>query len=609
MRWRQKLCFFSAGFGASCVLAASPALAEYVYFNGQLIEQSTLNLWMTVARIGIPVLSGGVGFGLGFLCSPKAKPVRMIAGVGLLGAAGLALVFSNGWLGWGVSMVASAGAFCAALGYWLGKAAQSLFEVPPTFGSASWATSKELSERGLFADDGLRLGGAFNGEDLQTLSYSGDRHLLTVAPTRSGKGATQIVPNLLTYEGSVLVIDPKAENAKITANARINMGQEVYLLDPWDIAGITTADGKLAPSCLNPLDWLMPDDPDVAENAMLLADAFIEHDNKGDSFWVEEAKALLQGVILYVASDPREAEHRHLGRVRELMLLDGDGIDMLFHCMLESPHHVVASTGARSLQKDPKLLANVLAAAQAQTHILDSPRLQETLSRSDFDFAELKRKPMTIYLILPADRLHTFNRFLRLMVQQALVVNARSIDVQPQKPVLFLLDEMAALGKLPMIEEAYGLMAGFGIQLWGIVQDLSQLEKLYDKGWQSFIANSGAIGYFGSRDKKTAEYFSSLCGVTTVWSIATALGRAFSVTSSQQGGSTTNNSSSTSTFTPAQRNLAYPDELMRLSPEKQLLFIEDMNPIQAHKRPWFEDDDLKSRGVDLHAPEADKPFE
>ncbi len=159
----------------------------------------------------------------------------------------------------------------------------------------------------------------------------------------------------------------------------------------------------------------------------------------------------------------------------------------------------------------------MLASVQSHTHFLESARIRESLATSDFKFEDLKSEPMTIYLILPADRLQTFNRWLRLLIQQAITVNARNISKKPDLPILFLLDEMPTLGRLPSIEQAYGLMAGFGMQLWGIVQDLSQLARVYgEHGWQTFISNSGVIQYFGSRDKMTAEYFSSLCGVTTI---------------------------------------------------------------------------------------------
>ena len=109
---------------------------------------------------------------------------------------------------------------------------------------------------------------------------------------------------------------------------------------------------------------------------------------------------------------------------------------------------------------------------------------------------------------------------------------------------------MAALGKLESVEQAYGLMAGFGMQLWGIVQDLSQLARIYgETGWQTFISNSGVIQYFGSRDKMTAEYFSALCGVTTIevhnisWAVGT--GRQLATGSSRGPGGGTSISAQT----------------------------------------------------------------
>ena len=210
---------------------------------------------------------------------------------------------------------------------------------------------------------------------------------------------------------------------------------------------------------------------------------------------------------------------------------------------------------------------------------------------------------MTVYLVLPADRIDAFGRWLRLLIQQAITVNARNIETKPEKPILFILDEMAALNRLTMVEQAYSLMAGFGMQLWGIVQDLSQLEKIYGKGWETFIGNSGVLQYFGSRDHKTAEYFSKLCGVTTIvkFSITNAIARAFSSSTGQGGGnssSSTTHSDST-TLDIAQRSLAYPDELMVLRENKQLVLIENFNPIPGKKVTWYDDADLKTLGKNL----------
>lgn len=231
--------------------------------------------------------------------------------------------------------------------------------------------------------------------------------------------------------------------------------------------------------------------------------------------------------------------------------------------------------------------------------------------------------------------METFGRWLRLLVQQALTVNARNIDRKPGMPILFMLDEMAALGRLAMVEQAYGLMAGFGMQLWGIVQDISQLERNYDKGWETFIGNSGALQYFGSRDLKSAEYFSKLAGMTTAekFSWSRTLGRSIGVSrtsgssrgssssygsNSWSSGSNSGASSSESesvsfsdgeseTLDVAQRPLIMPDELMVMRRNESLLLIDNFNPIKAFKIKWFEDARLKRLGVNLHAPRLPEP--
>lgn len=483
---------------------------------------------------------------------------------------------------------------------------------PTTFGSAEWATLEHLQQNGMIGETGFSLG-AFEDQQGQrhALHYTGDRHLLTVAPTRSGKGVASIIPNALTYEGSLLLIDPKGENARITAARRgagdparniPGMGQTVHVVDPWGITGLPAAR-------FNPMDWLDPSDEDISENAMILADSIVTP-QATDRFWDEEAKALLMGLLLYVALAENEKDDRTLGRVRDIIRMGNTEFADILQQMQETGHPLVVSTAQRTISKEEKLQSNVRASLQAHTHFLDSPRLRASLAHSDFRFEDLKSSKMTVYLVLPADRLNTFGRWLRLLVQQALTVNARNIEIKPEKPILFLLDEMATLGRLTMVEQAYGLMAGFGMQLWGIVQDLSQLDKIYEKGWETFIGNSGVLQYFGSRDHKTAEYFSKLCGVTTIlkFSFSQAVARAFGWSSSSTSGQQSSSTSGTSggntytdstTLDVAQRHLAYPDELMVLRDNKQLVIVENFNPIQGKKVLWYEDKNLKSLGISL----------
>ena len=122
---------------------------------------------------------------------------------------------------------------------------------------------------------------------------------------------------------------------------------------------------------------------------------------------------------------------------------------------------------------------------------------------------------MTIYLCLPAGRMGTCNRWLRLFINLALEAMERE-DYKPDPPVLFCLDEFAILGHMKQIEDAAGQIAGFGVKLWPILQDLSQLKTLYTERWETFMGNSGVLQFFGNNDVTTLEYIQKRLGKTPV---------------------------------------------------------------------------------------------
>ena len=486
----------------------------------------------------------------------------------------------------------------------LARRGQGAEDRSTTFGSSRWARWNDIEALKLINDHGFWLGRYTSTpaprnwlesllrrqkkEELRSeiIRYQGDRHLLTCAPTRSGKGVSSIIPTLLTYEGSALVIDPKAENAIRTAEARRAMGQKVHLIDPWGLTRDFLPDIPVAH--FNPLDWIRDGHPDALDNAMLLADALVmTRAEAKEPFWDDEAKALIAGIILHVATSESEEGNRNLRRVRDILSSDTDTFEDTLIDMSQSHYPMVSGTAARTASKEERVRSNVMTTAQSHTHWLENEAICASLESSDLDFADLKTGHETVYLILPADRLETYNRWLRALVQQAITVNARNIAQKPKRPVLFLLDEMASLGPLASVRNAYSLMAGYGMQLWGIVQDFGQLERLYGSGWETFIGNSGVIQYFGSRDLMTTEYIAKLCGKTTVksFSISRALGK--------------DGSSSSESVNETQRDLAFPDELMTLRNGAQLVFVENGYPIRAERTPWYETAPLNERGRHL----------
>jgi len=176
---------------------------------------------------------------------------------------------------------------------------------------------------------------------------------------------------------------------------------------------------------------------------------------------------------------------------------------------------MIARAVNRQLGKSDREAAGVLSSAQRHTHFLDSPRIVASTAASDFTFAELKDTTTTVFLYLPPDRLDTYARWLRLLVSQAVTDMARS-TARLARHVLFLLDEFAALGRLEPVERAMELMAGYGLQLWPILQDMHQLKATYGERAGTFMFNAGVIQTFGVNDHATADMLSRTISDTTI---------------------------------------------------------------------------------------------
>ena len=447
-------------------------------------------------------------------------------------------------------------------------------------GSARFANRKELKklERGKGHEDaGLLIGR--NPHTGRLLHYGGPAHLITLAPTRAGKGVGTVIPNLLAAERSVLVIDPKGENARIAGEARRRFGT-VHVLDPFEVSGHPS-------TCYNPLDRLTPNSLDLGEDAASLTEALVM-DPPGqvtEAHWNEEAKAILGGLIMFCVCH-EDRDRRSLATVREYLTLPPEKLRALLELMQDSDEAggLIARAANRFLGKADREAASVLSNAQRHTHFLDSPRIAKCLARSDFAFSDLRHRITSVFLVLPPNRMDAYSRWLRLLVSQALQDIARDAE-QPQNasegrserlktPALFLLDEFAALGRLEAVERAMGLMAGYGLQLWPILQDMSQLKDLYGERAGTFIANAGVQQVFGVNDFETAKWLSQMIGQETA---------GFQTDSFKPGDGPSFSNNLTG------RDLLTPDEIMQLPPERQLLRVQGQATAVAQKLRYYTD--------------------
>jgi type IV secretion system protein VirD4 len=438
-------------------------------------------------------------------------------------------------------------------------------------GSARFASKAE--RKAFQSEDGLLI-----GRDIETgklMRYDGPAHLLTLAPTRAGKGVGTVIPNLLTVPRSVLVIDPKGENAKIAGEARKRFGA-VHILDPFGVTGLPA-------SAYNPLGQLSPESLDLGEDAASLAEALVMDPpgQQSDAHWNEEAKALLSGLITFAVAH-EDQDRKTLATVREYLTLPPEKFHALLELMQDSTAAggLIARAGNRSLGKSDREASSVMSSAQRHTHFLDSPRIAAATARSDFQFSALRHDLTSIFLVLPPNRLDAYSRWLRLLVAQALQEIARDAEaaqagsVRLKQPALFLLDEFAALGCLEAVERAMGLMAGYGLQLWPILQDMSQLRDLYGARANTFVANAGVLQTFGVNDFETAKWLSQSMGKETI---------GYQTESHRPGDIATTTQHITA------RDLMTPDEIMQIDPSVQLLRVQGKPVIIARKLRYFAD--------------------
>ena len=458
----------------------------------------------------------------------------------------------------------------AAMGFLMGGLTASAFQelerwwasLSDVYGSATFATPREVKSAGMYQKEGVLLGR--HGRRLLRFDQPG--HLLTLAPTRSGKGACGVIPNLLEYPGSVVTVDIKGENLAIAGRRRQAFGP-VWKLAPFETES----------SCFNPLDF-MRDGEDAWEDAAMLAEMLVVPSGSEDAaFFESEARGLLTGIILYVATEVPK-DRRNMAEVRRLITLSGRELGAVVEQMRRARHPVIRRTAGSFLQMADRLKASVLAQARTHTAIWDSERVARITARSDFSLEDLKEWPASLFLVVPPEHLDVYRPLVRLILGLAVRAMIRNTN-RPKHNVLFLVDEFPALGGMKPLEEGVAYLAGYSVTLWLFAQDLGQLQEVYGRErTRSIIANTN-MQTFGTADADTAEMLSRMLGNETrrvrhksksrhsfIWPDYDR----FNVGDGETG-----------------RPLLTPDEIRCLGDELELIFIRGMRPILARKVPYY----------------------
>jgi len=468
---------------------------------------------------------------------------------------------------------------------------------PPLHGSAHWATASDLRQDVLlrdvaaFDDPASLIFGVLPdehglGRPQGQIHWNGEGHLLTVAPTRSGKSTMLIVPNLLRYRGSAVVLDPKGELYRDTSAWRAANVGPVYRIAPFESAT----------DAFNPLDTVRD-----ASDARALADLMIPGDPKAQDYFKKDAVAYLYALILFLTLKA-PPERRTLTEIRAITAGPIDSFLRVAQAMAKYDNPAIRNAAnivlGKSRDRSLPLLRDTL---NTELVLWDDPGVIRATTSATVDFATLKERPATLYITIPFEKTDAFAPFLKVLLTSVLAAMVQN-PAQPEIPVLFVLDEFLSLGPFPKFRDAIRTHAGAGVRLWFFVQDISTLEEHYRASWKAFF-NASVKLFFGTDEAFTAELISEWLGAATVGYRTSQL--TLNQSSSTEpiagrGGSQGNNLAQGVAFT-GKRLLSPPEVVEQLSgvlPDKTrtgILFIRGVSPIRSRLVPWFLGETCRAR--------------
>ncbi|MDO8771084.1 MAG: conjugal transfer protein TraG [Burkholderiaceae bacterium] len=484
----------------------------------------------------------------------------------------------------GGAIAASSGLAAAtvAIGMSVWRARQS--RLVTTYGSARWASAKEIIRSGLTRPSGVFLGRVGDGKSSQYLRHDGPEHVMAFAPTRSGKGVGLVVPTLLSWPGSAVIHDIKGENWTLTAGWRARFSH-CLLFNPTDARS----------AAYNPLLEVRRGNHEVRD-VQNIADILVDPEGALErrNHWEKTSHALLVGAILHVLYAGTD---KTLRGVATFLSDPARPFELTLHLMMttahldNSPHPVVASAAREVLNKSENERSGVLSTAMSFLGLYRDPTVAAVTSRCDWRIADLidARHPVSLYLVVPPSDISRTKPLIRLLLNQIGRRLTESLDgsdgIARKHQLLLMLDEFPALGRLDFFESALAFMAGYGLRAFLIAQSLNQIDKAYGPN-HAILDNCHVRIAFATNDERTAKRISDALGTATELRaqrnyaghrLAPWLGHL--MVSRQE----------------TARPLLTPGEVMQLPPDEEVVMVSGHAPIQARKIRYYQDGNFKHR--------------
>lgn len=439
-------------------------------------------------------------------------------------------------------------------------------------GDARFATLREVARAGLFGDVGIVLG----RWGRRYLVLGRQLAAIVIAPPRSGKGAGLVQPNALSWSGSLIVNDVRRECYRISAGYR-RLFSTVHLFDPLSPQGLTAQ--------WNPLSiYYVPDDPPLRVSALQkIANQLSPDPASGDPFWPASCRDLFLGLGLYVIETT--SLPRTLGEmVRQIMHGADDSVSEHWRDLInerETAGKPLSSTCKRMLYDfialSPQTQSSVRKTFTAKLQLWTNPLIDAATSGDSFNFHDLRRRRLSIYLGVSPGDLGRLSLLMNLFFTQMLDANMDTMpedDPTIRHELMPIMDEFSALGRMPIIENSIQLMGGYGIRPLLIAHSIPQLRAVYGPDHaKNIIACCGARVVYAPNDSDYAIDISRELGTFTAESVS----RSRPARGVQPG---------SITKSKAARPLLNPQEVKMMGVNNEIIFIEHCPPIFCRKI-WY----------------------
>ncbi|HKR06987.1 MAG TPA: type IV secretory system conjugative DNA transfer family protein, partial [Bacteroidia bacterium] len=227
----------------------------------------------------------------------------------------------------------------------------------------------------------------------------------------------------------------------------------------------------------NPLVFIRQDSDFIWEDSRFLADMMIVPSGATDPFWENMARDVLTAAIAYV-SQSNKPNDRAMSKVLDLIYGIGWD-DMIASLKVNMFVSAMRQTGHALGEMDKKQRDSILKTAQSSLSAWQGERIAKVTRKSDWNPLDLRSGSPTIYICINPNEIDSYLSVLRVFIAQHIRMLTTELPQRGASPVLFMLDELPRLKKMPPVDEALNIGRQYGIKLWMFAQSYGQLKEAY----------------------------------------------------------------------------------------------------------------------------------